>query len=59
MESEVKYGMITKALTSTWKESLNIVGHAVCVVFLAMFPRIKKNVIRFVAGLNADFVSSR
>ena len=31
MESEVKYGMITKALTSTWKESLNIVGHAVCI----------------------------
>ena len=31
MESEVKYGMVTQPLISSWKESLSIVGHAVCV----------------------------
>ena len=31
MESEVKNGMITQPLLSSWRESLAIVGHAVCV----------------------------
>ena len=31
METDVKHGMITKPLISSWKESLAIVGHAVCV----------------------------
>ena len=51
MESEVKFGMITQPLISSWKESLAIVGHAVCIhpqCRLCFLSLAGKNILLFV-----------